>query len=165
MPATATGPYLFVDAQYAELSIGYRAGSGKWESPNAEKPQDAPDMARSHINIGLFAKYPSKLFPITGIDYAAATSGKIKYPNNGGEYTFDGANGQPDISALSALWFKFGGGIDIGLGKKMYLRAELLYGLRAATAFEEYCAKETKSNVTAMGGQGVDFKIGVGAKF
>jgi hypothetical protein len=164
MPATVAGLYLFVDAAYAELSIGYRAGGGKWESKNTVNPQSAPDMTRSHLNIGLSVKYPSKLFPIIGIDYAAATSGKIKYPNKGDEYDFDGANNQPEISALSSLWFKFGGGIDIALSPKIYLRAELLYGLRAANSFEEYCAENAQPGVTAMGGQAVDFKIGVGLK-
>jgi hypothetical protein len=170
MPATATGLYLFVDALYAELSIGYRAGSGKWESKNTVNPENAPDMARSHINIGVFAKYPfgsgrAKLFPLFGIDYAAAISGKIKYPNNGGEYDFDGANSQPEISSLSSLWFKLGGGIDIALSRKVCLRAELLYGTRPATAFEEYCAENAQPGVTAVGGQSIDFKLGVGAKF
>jgi hypothetical protein len=173
MPLSGSGAYIFADAAYAELSVAYRAGSGKWESQNTVTPQGAPDMARSYINIGAFAKYPfdcyrrAKLFPLLGIDYAAAIAGKIKYPNGGGEYTFDGANGLPDIGSLSSVWFKFGGGVDFGLGKKIYLRAELLYGMRAANAFEEYCAEEaeTQSGVTAKDGQGVDFRIGIGAKF
>ena len=170
MPYTATGVYLFFDAVYAELFFGYSNGNGKWESPNAPDPKDLPYMPRSCINAGLFAKYPFeyygrvKLFPLLGLDYIASISGKLKLANKK-EYTLDGANGRPEANALSSLWFKVGGGIDFGMGKTVYLRSELIYGLRGANAFEKFCADNTPSNAIADIGHGLDFKIGAGAKF
>jgi hypothetical protein len=169
MPYSATGLYLFFDAVYAELFFGYAAGDGRWESPNAGDPQNLPYMPRSYINAGLYAKYPidlylrAKIFPLLGIDYAMSISGQISRAT--GEYPLDGANGRPEASALSSLWFKFGAGFDFTLGKTVYLRSELLYGLRAANQFEQHSADNAQSGATAMGGQGIDFKIGVGCKF
>jgi len=115
-------------------------------------------MPRSYINIGAFAKYPLKcgehvkIFPLMGLDYAASISGKIKYSN-------------PEANALSSLWFKFGGGIDFDMGKTIYLRSELIYGLRAANTFEHFCADRLQSDVEAKFGQEFGVKIGVGARF
>jgi len=170
MPYSASGAYLFLDGVYAELSLGYSAGDGTWESENAPNQQDLPNMPRSYINIGALAKYPFvldervKFFPLLGIEYDACVSGKVKYKNGGGEYALDGTNDRPEASALSSAWFKLGAGIDFGLGKIVYLRAELIYGLRAANDFEEYCADKTPYNVNATGGDGVAFKIGIGVK-
>ena len=127
-------------------------------------------MPRSYINAGLFAKYPfefygrTKLFPLIGLDYAASISGRLKLAKKK-EYTFNGENGHPEANALSSLWFKGGGGIDFDIGKTAYLRSELIYGLRGANTFEKFCADNTPSNVNTNAGHGLDFKIGVGAKF
>jgi len=170
MPYTATGVYLFLDAVFAEAFLGGSDGNGKWESPNAPDPKNLPDMPRLYINAGLFAKYPfefyrhTKLFPLLGLDYAASISGKLKLTDKK-EYTLDGANGHPEANALSSLWFKAGGGIDFDIGKAAYLRSELIYGLRGANTFEKFCADNTPSNVNTNAGHGLDFKIGVGAKF
>jgi hypothetical protein len=169
MPYSATGVYLFFDAVYAELSFGYSAGNGRWESQSALDPQNLPYMPRACISVGAFAKYPfefygrAKLFPLIGLDYAAAVSGKFNYA--GGEYALDGANGRPEASSLSSLWFKFGGGADFALGKNVYLRSALIYGLRGANSFERHCADNAPSGASAVFGHGIDFKIGVGSKF
>jgi len=173
MPYSAGGAYLFLDAVYAEMFLSYYVGDGKWESPNVPNPQDLPNMPRSYVNIGVFAKYPFdiatgalKFFPLLGLDYEASISGKIRYSNGNGEYTMDGANGRPNANALSSLWLKIGGGIDVALGKTLYLRSEAAYGLRAANAFEYYCVEKLPAadDVSAKSGQGFVFKFGVGIK-
>jgi len=170
MPYSTSGAYLFLDIAYAELFLGYHAGSGKWESSNAPDPQDLPNMMRSYINIGIFAKYPFnsysriKLFPLIGLDYEASISGKIEYSEGNTDYSLDGTNGHTAATALSSLWFKIGGGIDFAMGTTVYLRSELIYGMRAANEFEWDCVEKLPSDDGAYVrfGQGVAFKIGVG---
>jgi len=172
MPYSAVGAYLYLDAVYTELFFGYHAGDGTWESPNAPNPQDLPNMPRSCINIGVFAKYPFdiangalKFFPLLGLDYEMSVSGSIKYSNRDGEYPFDGVNKRPGVNALSSLWFKTGGGIDLALGRILYVRSEIIYGLRPANSFEYYCVEKLPGgDVGAKFGQGVAVKVGAGIK-
>ncbi len=170
MPYSAVGVYLFFDAVYAEAFFGYANGNGKWESTSADNPQDLPYMPRTYISAGLFAKYPLafyeriKLFPLVGLYYEMSISGMLKNVN-GNDYMFDGANNRPEANSLSALWLKLGAGIDFDMGKTLYLRSELIYGARAANAFEQFCADRLQSGAWAEFGQEVAVKIGVGAKF
>jgi len=174
MPYSGGGMYLYIDAEYAEAFIGYSAGSGKWECADATNQNDLPDMQRAYLNFGVLAKYPfpimgrAKLFPLLGIDYELSTSGSVKSAD-GNVYAFDEANGHPAANALSALWVKFGCGVDYGLGHTVYLRAELIYGLRAANRFETDRANAEKAkyneDVNTITGNGLTFKTGVGVKF
>jgi hypothetical protein len=168
MPYYGGGLYLFFDAGYVEAFAGYSAGGGRWKSPAATLPQDSlPDMARSYINIGAFAKYPVaagsvKLFPLIGIDYEASLSGERKY-DDGREIELD--------EPTSAVWFKLGGGGDLELGGGAYIRAELLYGWRTANDYENKMLDlNVKKNpnsggLKTMAGGGLSFKAGVGVKF
>ena len=164
MPYYGGGGYLFIDIAYAEVFAGYSTGGGKWKSADAGKPDSLPDMRRSYINIGVFAKYPFeignvKLFPLLGIDYEASVSGERVY--GWGTVAME--------EATSALWFKAGGGADLGLGDRMYLRAELLYGVRTANEFENVWkdkgAKRTGLMVNAKLGHGGSVKVGAGFRF
>jgi cell division septation protein DedD len=166
MPYYGGGAYLFFDAAYAEVSAGFSTGGGKWESADVPDNRDTlPDMPRSYINICAFAKYPVavgniKIFPLAGIDYEASVSGKLKFAN-GYEYLFDGERYGGD--ALSALWFKFGGGFDAGVGQNLYVRAEFLYGFRTANTFEK--GEAGIENAETRPGTGLTVRGGVGVKF
>jgi hypothetical protein len=172
MPYSGMGVYLFFDAEYAEAFAGYFAGDGKWESANAPLPGYLPYMPRTCLNFGVFAKYPFafervKIFPLLGIDYESSISGRLKY-RNGNEYVFDGADNRPDADDMSALWFKFGGGVDFSLGQSVYLRSEFLYGIRTANTFEMNSVDTEISyghDVKTGSGSGFAFKFGVGVKF
>jgi hypothetical protein len=173
MPYMGGGAYLFFDAAYAQVFAAYSAGGGKWESANATDPGDLPDVSRVSFNVGVFLKYPvtaglprnMTLFPLAGIDYAASLSGKFKYVD-GREYTFDGEDTRPDAGGLSALWFKFGGGLDVGLTENLYLRTELLYGVRTANPFEKDGVENSGSPATTetRRGHGLTMRVGVGVK-
>jgi hypothetical protein len=125
-------------------------------------------MPRLYVNIGAFAKYPfttgnTKLFPLIGIESEASVSGKLKYAD-GYEYLFDG--NPYDGGALSALWFKFGAGFDAGLGRNLYVRAEILYGFRTANTFEkEEAAAESARGAETRPGSGLTLRAGVGIRF
>jgi TolB-like protein len=174
MPYSGGGMYLYIDAEYAEVFIGYSAGSGKWESADVKNQNNIPEMQRTYLNFGILAKYPfsimgrAKLFPILGVDYEMSTAASLK--SGGDVYAFDGADSRPAANALSALWVKFGFGTDYNLGHTLYLRAELLYGLRtAANRFEKDHANAEKAkyneDVKTLPGNGITFKTGVGIKF
>ena len=166
MPYLGGGAYLFIDIVYAEAFAGYAMVGGKWESDDV-KFSVLPDMQRSYINIGAFSKYPItfeniKLFPLLGLDYEVSISATLN-ADGYDEYLFDGKDGNYGASALNALWFKFGGGIDAVLSQKLYIRAELLYGLRWANGFEKDEAKD-ENNVaeSAKTAGGITLKVGVG---
>jgi len=168
MPYYGGGLYLFFDAVYVEAFAGYSSGTGKWNSPAATLPSDSiPDMPRSYINIGAFAKYPVavanlKLFPLIGIDYEASISGKRVY-DEWREIELD--------ESTSATWFKFGGGGDFELGGHAYIRMELLYGWRTANDYENKKRDQYVENISnadelkTRPGNGLSLKAGVGVKF
>ncbi|GBU21286.1 hypothetical protein R80B4_01175 [Fibrobacteres bacterium R8-0-B4] len=169
MPYTAVGAYLFFDAVYAEAFLGYASGNGQWESQNVSDAQNLPYMPRASVNAGASVKYPFpvydrvKLFPLLGLDYEMSISGGIKNVK-GGDYTFDGADGRPAANSLSSLWLKLGAGIDFDMGKTVYLRSEVIYGLRAANEFEYFSADRLQSGAWAEFGQGLAVKIGAGVR-
>jgi hypothetical protein len=47
-----------------------------------------------------------------------------------------------DDDNLSALWFNFGGGLNVGLSRNWHFRTEALYGWRTANNFEKNNAKD-----------------------
>jgi hypothetical protein len=166
MPYYGGGGYLFIDVVYAEVFAGYSMGGGKWKSADAHKTDSIPDMRRSYINIGVFAKYPFevgslKIFPLLGIDYESSVSGELVY-----DWGADAME-----KSASVLWFKAGGGVDLGLGDRAYLRTEILYGLRTANEFEKTCRDkeesriENKATVSTKSGHGGTVKIGAGVRF
>lgn len=158
MPYTGVGAYLFFDAYYAKVIVGYSAGSGRW------KGIVEPDVERTSVNIGVYAKYPNfhigpvQAFPLLGAEYAASISGKMTR-DGGSEEVFDGRDGRPKSSDLSELWIRFGGGADVSLSESLFLRAEFLYGLRTANAHEESLAENT------LLGHGPAVRVGAGFRF
>jgi len=169
MPYYGIGAYLYFDAIYAEVFGGFSLGGGKWESGDVSSPSNLPNMERTYLNIGVFGKYPFgsgrvRYFPLLGIDYEASVSGRLVY-DNGAEYEFDGARASTDAGALSALWVKFGGGVDIDWSQNFYFRAELLYGLRTANDFEKINAGYSSYGGTPRQGSGMTLKAGLGYKF
>jgi len=164
MPYNGVGVYLFFDAVYAEIFGGYSGGSGSWVSGSGVDP--AVDMRRTYLSGGIFAKYPIdvgvlRLFPLVGIDYEASMSFDVSAPDG---RAYDFGAGDAHAGAVSALWFKFGGGVDFGVTERVYIRAELLYGVRTANQLENDIA-DRYSDREANPGHGVTFKVGGGVRF
>jgi len=175
MPYLGIGAYLFIDAKYVYAAVSFLSGGQKWESANVDNSENLPDMQRTSIGIGLYAKYPFMLdmeekialFPLAGFSYEMSVSGKLARAN-GSDYVLDGKDKRPEASALNATWGKFGVGADYSLNNRAYLRAELLYGLRGANAFEEDMAESETSageKAEAKSGAGIFLKIGAGLRF
>jgi hypothetical protein len=170
MPYGGGGAYIFTDAVYAEAFVGYSGGGGKWESQDTQNPNDLPEMSRSFFNAGVFLKYPvamgadvSSVFPLAGLEYEAAATGKLRYAN-GYVYGFYKENWRYDANALSALWLKFGCGfnMNINLIPNAYLRGEILYGFRTENAFEKQDAALNYAETRQ--GHGLTLRVGMGMR-
>jgi hypothetical protein len=173
MPYTGGGGYLFFDASYAELSFGFFSGGGDSKSTQTyggtSTSTTTPFKATS-LNIGLLGKFPIAVsdsltvFPAVGIDYqavVAATQDGEAYKNRDG----DEAPGD-----FSALWIQFGGGVDYSFTSNIFLRCELLYGIRIANKFENDMVdflKEMMPGITAnpLPGHGLTIKLAIGWRF
>jgi hypothetical protein len=160
VPYFGGGGFLFFDAAYAEISFGVWGGGGNLAS-------------FVNLNIGLLGRYPFRIndkfsvFPLLGIDYQITVSAKLK---DGGDILYsDFTTGEEKIAGdLSALWFKFGGGLDYRITEKVYARAQALYGLRAANKFETIMENRYKwegYSAKTLLGHGPTVKLAVGYKF
>ena len=162
MPYHVVGTYLFIDAGYAYVAASYAAGSGIYETPAGQA--DA-NITRSTFAVGIYAKYPElsigadgkiKLFPLLGGDYEMCLS--AKFTDQGGNPFTLGA--PKNANELNALWGRLGAGADFNFKESVYLRAELMYGVRTSNAYEKEWMDET-----ARLGHGLTAKVGAGIKF
>jgi hypothetical protein len=191
MPYAGWGVQMYFDAVWVEFFGGYSGGGGKWASSAASDKSRLPDMTRSFIDLGIYAKTPPigndvvKWFPLIGLDWQIAVAGKLKY-KNGYEYAFDGGKQRNDYYSssgsagsteferpgaldLSALWWQIGSGVDFRMTDNAYLRFELLYGLRTANKFENQTFNNIQQqrlyDVKPRSGGGWTLKAGTGVKY
>jgi hypothetical protein len=121
-------------------------------------------MSYLNFNTGLFVKYPFalnkslSLFPLLGAEYNGCFSAN--------------ENGQllKNSDYFSSIWFKLGGGLDVALAGKVYLRVEALYGLRLETEIEEQLKDTLKqaftyANVETLPGHGLTARLAIGYRF
>jgi hypothetical protein len=117
------GAFGFLDATYVEATFSGYLGSQK-------TPSDTP-ISMVHLNVGILGKYPfqvdkMKLFPLLGIDYAILMSSKT-----------DGEKATGDLSRNNAIWIKAGGGFDYPLSQHVFLRGEILWGIKLKSKNEK----------------------------
>jgi hypothetical protein len=143
----------------------------EWNQNQMSNKQDE-DISTVNLNIGLLGKYPFaiknklSLFPLLGIDYQICLSAKDE---DGDELDFYGNK----AGDLSALWFKFGVGLDVALTEKLYLSFEALMGIRPPNAFEkdmkdrfeDYFTGDVDVKVDETIAGGMSAKLAVGYKF
>jgi len=159
------GVNFFFDAQYAEVAAGLYYGSGKRDGTAEATYMGVPtiqvlddDIGVLGINLGVAGKFPIAInesfraFPLVGIDYSVAVGGTIPPDVAGG------------IGDLSALWVKFGAGVDWDLTESWFLRPEFLYGIRMENKYEKDVGSEPNAKVESVSGSGVTVKIGIGMK-
>jgi outer membrane protein W len=173
-PYAGGGGFAFFDATYAELSVGFFGGGGTGEQKmkiGGTSDEGEQDFSISGLDIGLLGKYPFAIgeklsvFPLLGITFRAVLSAKDE---NGNEMKYD--DGGKMAGDFSALWFKLGGGLDYAFTDHVFLRANLLYGLRLASKLEKNLVDEQKkqsSDIDAkpLLGHGLEVKVAVGYKF
>jgi hypothetical protein len=160
------GAFVFFDAKYIEVSLGYFIGGGNWEMETdipGVSNEKIGELSLQSFNTGLLLKYPFtinstlRLFPALGINYQAILSAKLD----------DTEFNHPDD--LNVVWFQFGGGIDYRFSQKLYLRFEVLYGLRTKNDFEEdyidyldYIFSGSPVKTEAIPGHGPTIKLALG---
>jgi len=157
------GGFVFFDATFVELSLGFFAASGDVKYYGDYKLMMERDTSYTGLDISLLGKYPFALgehvtlFPLLGITYRHFTSVK------------------PDIDKLSkpgdlsALWFQLGGGVDYSFTEHIYARLGVLYGIRLKNKWEKDLANYLKTTYDGNGeirlGHGLDVKLAVGYRF
>jgi opacity protein-like surface antigen len=166
-----TTPYVFLDLKYVEANIGF--GIGKVGDFHSENPLDGntnfPARTLS-LRGGVFLKLPFTLsnrftlYPLAGAEYELFLAAfkdddrDAKFPTGPSKQDTD------PLEALSAVSFKAGVGLDTILTDHLFLRTELLYGLRLPNKFEQY-QDDLYTNVNSKLFHGGDFKLAIGYRF
>jgi hypothetical protein len=106
------GGYVFLDATFAELSIGYSGGRTSMVTETGDKKTRDSDNF-GVLDVSLLGKYPialgkTSLFPMLGASYQRVFS--------------------PESENIWRI--QFGGGMDYKLGERLYLRGQALFGVR-----------------------------------
>jgi len=182
------GGFVFLDAVYAELSLGFGGGplSVAWKE-QPENPYSRNGRAKigsfTALDIGLLGKFPIALgdgrisvFPLFGFAYSMVVGIK----DNDGKKMFESEYGDYEYileSDLDNYRLQFGVGTDLGISDNLYLRIQGLGHYRFANKYFKYMAKEAElesagSNygrpdikAKATGGFGATVAFAVGYKF
>jgi len=164
------GGYLFLDAKWAELSVGAQGGLNNFEetttiTPEKEKPiVSALKGTGSEImlTLTLLLKYPFtpnekiKLFPLLGIDYQIAfmetrkPEGRLRRDRTDEKYGESDSHGNTyTLSMWNSMFIIIGGGMDYNLTSHLFLRGELLYGIRTETSYETDALEKARWGLNA----------------
>ena len=127
------GGFIFFDLKYAQINASMYNGSGKgrwsWTKDYnkiipTENDNSINNFSALLFDIGILAKYPFylnniTLFPAFGADYQLWLL-----------RTENGKTVPGDLSANNSIWLKLGGGIDYHITRSLFLRGELLWGVK-----------------------------------
>jgi opacity protein-like surface antigen len=166
-----TAPYVFLDLKYAALNIGL--GIGKAGNLHSDNPLDGNSNfpARTlSLRGGVYLKLPFTisdrftLYPLAGAEYELFLSA-FKNDGRDAKFPISASNQNADpLEALSAVSFKLGAGFDAFLTDHLFLRTELLYGIRLPNEFEQY-QDDVYTDIGSKLFHGGDFKVAVGYRF
>jgi len=166
-PYVGGGAFVFLDATFFELSLGFAGAGYEAEAYFQGAGTSKYKATGSGLDIGLLGKYPFaigdqfSIFPLLGISYRAVLSVESEIADVKADNPGD----------FSALWFKFGGGLDYSITEKIYLRAGILYGFRLENEFEKdieanwYKTYGGMVNINKLLGHGLEIKLAVGFRF
>jgi opacity protein-like surface antigen len=171
------GGYFFFDAKYVEFVISLAGGPAditvEYPSVVSGLPGNEEEVtfSKTSFNMGfsVLGKYPFTLgpvtlFPLAGIDYIVYLTGTYPKADTG---KTNGVN--RNVAAdFNTLWFKFGGGVDIPVMEKLFVRVEALYGFGLENKFQKNGEDEAKAQYgEADWGwvNGPTVRVGVGYKF
>jgi len=176
-PWVGGGLNVFFDLTYAEIDLGltFAGGDLKYTLAGVDMTAlmgDKPSFSGTALNIGALGKYPialgesMSLFPAVGIDYSLVLSATSKV--GGTEEKIDGSpEGEAKAGDFSALWIKFGAGLDYNLTEKLFIRPTILYGIRLGNSNEDKEVKDAKDadptgTYESLLGHGLTVKVNVG---
>ena len=173
------GVYGFFDATYAEASVGlvFNRVSQTVDIPNLPDINAAMRGPETHrylftqLNLTLLLKYPFALgsrwrvFPLLGAD------GQIAL----GDYDEKMREDFKKIKALgydmphlgdfwNSLWIRAGAGADFALAGNLFLRGEVLYGIKLNSVYDTQMADYWAEDIRGIA-SGVNIRLGLGYQF
>ena len=131
------GAFIFLDLKYASINMGLHNSFGNmhrsWNKDfyyydnsvmYSESENSKSDSSVLLFNIGGFLKYPFNInritiFPAVGAEYHVWIS-----------QTENNQRVHGNLSANNALWLQFGGGIDYKFSRSVFIRGNLLWGIK-----------------------------------
>ena len=161
------GGFVFLDATFAELTIGLMGGPTRSTSEisfmglSDGETYDGSFMA---MDVSLLGKFPihvgggSTVFPLLGFGYNLVLSASDEDGND----VFEG-NDQHSAADLSAFRIKLGVGGDFNLSQNVFFRASLLGYYRFASSFHNDMAD--LPDVESEGGFGGIVRLAIGFRF
>ena len=120
----------FFDATYAQVSLGLIVATSVTQTGNTTTTSHHSETL-SYLSLAGLLKYPLDLgsvvvFPLFGIEYDLNLS-------HGSPDYFEGSGGllaAPTAADYNQLWLKAGVGADVLLGRKLFIRPEVLVGVK-----------------------------------
>lgn len=127
MKFSALAAQMFVEGKYFQVVVGYQTimedGTYISELNGAVTESEVTFADTSFVTFALYGQYPVsvgqvKIIPLAGVQYDL----NIEYAG-------------PD--PVNLIWFKAGCGAEIAIGQKIYIKPEILGGIRLLTADEK----------------------------
>ena len=157
------GAWAFLDARFAELSVGFMGGPSEWYLENDEEATEYGSFAA--LDFSLLGRLPFSLgtgnvsvFPLLGVGYNLVLLSRMF----GEDY--------PDSPIrLSSFRIQFGGGGDFDISERAFVRASVLGAWRFAGRYFTDWAREQRERpeidrADAVGDLGLTVKVGVGLR-
>jgi hypothetical protein len=172
LTAKSSNPYLgggvfgFFDAQYAEITLGVFSASGKARAKLAYPfyrsvvRDDAVKTSYTGVNLGIAGKFPMEqgggltVFPLMGLDVQMFLAAEDKKKN-----PLKSLAGVEEASGLNALWLRFGVGADYRVTDTIFVRFEVIYGIRLTNEVEDKSTAFLQSEVNRLKAKNPDYNI------
>ena len=141
------------------------------------------DGWESVLGFSILGRFPFRLgerfsvFPLLGMDYQITLSqrrvnaaGRV-YDRDDGIWEVDKDGNAFRLSDWNSFHVRLGGGAEFDLGERLFLRGDLLYGIRLMTNYErknlELMKAMSGDNSPRLGGlsSGPSLRLGVGYRF
>ena len=164
------GGFLFVDGTWAVFSLGIQHGLNNYNETMIASSPTIDDLvmpsqgkgSETMLSLALLGKYPFTLndrftlFPLLGMEYQIALA-QTREPD-GGRKRYDrtdgiresSAKGDPYPLSVWNSWFAvIGAGLDYRVFSSLFVRAQLLYGFRLLTPYENDALEKARKGVNA----------------
>ena len=157
------GAWGFLDATFAELSVGVMGGPVDWYRDGDEEATEHGSFAA--LDFSLLGRFPIavaggsvSVFPLLGIGYSVVLVSREEFA---GDYP-----GTP--SHLNSFRLQFGAGGDFNISERAFVRTSVLGTWRFAGRYLNDLARELRNEpnteATTRGDVGVTVKVGVGLR-
>ena len=159
------GAFAFFDATFVTFGVAIQHGWNRFDEPvRFDVPFPIPDPSRdgrgqeTTLALSLLARWPFRLnntitvFPLAGIDYSFSLRYRRTDPDgnwynrDNREYESDRDGNAFSFSDFNAFIVRVGGGAEFDITDRIFLRGDLLLGIRLRTEWE-------RKNLDAMQSQ------------